>query len=92
MFAKYRVRPVEDYSQELLNVLRYIAPDGSSDPTVVLLTPGIYNSAYFEHSFLARSMGIEIVEGRDLVAQDGKVCMRTTKGLKPRRCHLSPHQ
>ena len=53
----------------------------SSDPTVVLLTPGTYNSAYFEHSFLARSMGIEIVEGRDLVAHDGKVCMRTTKGL-----------
>ena len=81
LFAKHRVRPVDDYSQELLNVLRYIAPHGSSDPTVVLLTPGIYNSAYYEHSFLARSMGIEIVEGRDLVAQDGKVFMRTTKGL-----------
>ena len=81
LFAKHRVRPVEDYSQELLNVLRYIAPNGNSDPTVVLLTPGTYNSAYFEHSFLARSMGIEIVEGRDLVARDGKVCMRTTKGL-----------
>ena len=64
--------PVEDYSQELLNVLRYIAPRRQSEPTVVLLTPGVYNSAYFEHSFLARSMGIEIVEGRDLVAQDGK--------------------
>jgi uncharacterized circularly permuted ATP-grasp superfamily protein len=82
LFAKHRVRPVEDYSQELLNVLRYIAPDGSDEPTVVLLTPGTYNSAYFEHSFLARSMGIEIVEGRDLVAHDGKVCMRTTKGLR----------
>jgi uncharacterized circularly permuted ATP-grasp superfamily protein len=81
LFAKHRVRPVEDYSQELLNVLRYIAPNGNSDPTVVLLTPGTYNSAYFEHSFLARSMGIEIVEGRDLIAHDGKVCMRTTKGL-----------
>jgi len=64
-------------------VLRYIAPAGKSEPTVVLLTPGVYNSAYFEHSFLARSMGIEIVEGRDLVAQDGKVFMRTTMGLKP---------
>ena len=64
-------------------MLRYIAPGGKSEPTVVLLTPGVYNSAYFEHSFLARSMGIEIVEGRDLVAQDGKVFMRTTKGLKP---------
>jgi uncharacterized circularly permuted ATP-grasp superfamily protein len=81
LFAKHRVRPVEDYSQELLNVLRYIAPETDSEPTVVLLTPGTYNSAYFEHSFLARSMGIEIVEGRDLVAHDGKVCMRTTKGL-----------
>jgi uncharacterized circularly permuted ATP-grasp superfamily protein len=82
LFAKYRVRPVEDYSQELLNVLRYIAPEGRSEPTVVLLTPGVFNSAYFEHSFLARSMGIEIVEGRDLVADNGKVFMRTTKGLK----------
>src|SRR6184192_1061822 len=79
LLAQYRVRPVEDYSQELLNVLRYIAPGGKSEPTVVLLTPGVYNSAYFEHSFLARSMGIEIVEGRDLVAQGGKVFMRTTK-------------
>jgi uncharacterized circularly permuted ATP-grasp superfamily protein len=83
LFAKYRVRPVEDYSQELLNVLRYIAPEGRSEPTVVLLTPGVFNSAYYEHSFLARSMGIEIVEGRDLVAYGGKVFMRTTKGLKP---------
>jgi uncharacterized circularly permuted ATP-grasp superfamily protein len=82
LFARHRVRPVEDYSQELLNVLRFIAPDAESEPTVVLLTPGTYNSAYFEHSFLARSMGIEIVEGRDLVAHEGKVCMRTTKGLK----------
>jgi uncharacterized circularly permuted ATP-grasp superfamily protein len=83
LLGQYRVRAVEDYSQELLNVLRYIAPDGKAEPTVVLLTPGVYNSAYFEHSFLARSMGIEIVEGRDLVAQDGRVFMRTTKGLKP---------
>lgn len=83
LVSDYRVRPVEDYSQELLNVLRYVAPDGRPDPTVVLLTPGVYNSAYFEHSFLARSMGIEIVEGRDLVAREGRVFMRTTKGLKP---------
>ncbi|MEY2480384.1 MAG: hypothetical protein QOI04_1311 [Verrucomicrobiota bacterium] len=82
LLGRYRVRPVEDYSQELLNVLRFIAPRGQTEPTVVLLTPGVYNSAYFEHSFLARSMGIEIVEGRDLVAQDQKVFMRTTKGLK----------
>src|SRR3979411_267292 len=82
LFARHRVRPVEDYSQELLNMLHYIAPTGVTEPTVVLLTPGVYNSAYFEHSFLARSMGIEIVEGRDLVAEDGQVFMRTTKGLK----------
>jgi uncharacterized circularly permuted ATP-grasp superfamily protein len=83
LLGQYRVRPVEDYSQELLNVLRHIAPGGKTEPTVALLTPGVHNSAYFEHSFLARSMGIEIVEGRDLVAQGGKVFMRTTKGLKP---------
>src|SRR6476469_1125183 len=81
LLGRYRVRPVEDYSQELLNVLRFIAPHGQQEPTIVLLTPGVHNSAYFEHSFLARSMGIEIVEGRDLVAQGGKVFMRTTKGL-----------
>lgn len=83
LLGQYAVRGVEDYSQELLNVLRNIAPRGNPEPTVVLLTPGTYNSAYFEHSFLARSMGIEIVEGRDLVAQGGKVFMRTTKGLQP---------
>ena len=82
LLGQYRVRPVEDYSQELLNVLRYIAPHAKHEPTIVLLTPGVHNSAYFEHSFLARSMGIEIVEGRDLVAQGGKVFMRTTKGPK----------
>ena len=83
LLSQYRVRAVENYSQELLNVLRHIAPGGKSEPTVVLLTPGVYNSAYFEHSFLARSMGIEIVEGRDLVTQGGTVFMRTTMGLKP---------
>jgi uncharacterized circularly permuted ATP-grasp superfamily protein len=82
LLAQYRVRAVEEYSQELLNVLRYIAPHAKQEPTIVLLTPGVFNSAYFEHSFLARSMGIEIVEGRDLVAQGGKVFMRTTKGPK----------
>jgi uncharacterized circularly permuted ATP-grasp superfamily protein len=82
LFSEYRVRPVEDYGQELLNTLRYIAPPAAEEPTVVLLTPGVYNSAYYEHSFLARSMGIEIVEGRDLVVRDGCVFMRTTKGLK----------
>ncbi len=82
LFGRHRVRPVESYGQELLNLLRYVAPDGKPDPTVVLLTPGIYNSAYFEHSFLARSMGVEIVVGQDLVVQDDVVYMKTTKGLK----------
>lgn len=82
LFNRYAVRPVDRYAQELLNVLHHIAPGGNPDPTVVLLTPGIYNSAYFEHSFLARSMGIEIVVGADLVVRDNRVYMKTTKGLK----------
>ena len=82
LFSRYLVRPVDTYCLELLDVLRYIAPHGNPDPTVVLLTPGIYNSAYFEHSFLARTMGIEIVVGADLVAQNGIVYMKTTQGLK----------
>lgn len=82
LFAKYGVLPVEHYPQELLNTLRSVAPHGYSDATVVLLTPGIYNSAYFEHTFLARQMGIEIVEGHDLVAHNNKIYMRTTNGLK----------
>ncbi|MBV9390887.1 MAG: circularly permuted type 2 ATP-grasp protein [Verrucomicrobia bacterium] len=82
LFSRYAVRSVETYCLELLDVLRYVAPDGNPDPTIVLLTPGIYNSAYFEHSFLARSMGIEIVVGADLVVQDQVVYMKTTKGLK----------
>jgi uncharacterized circularly permuted ATP-grasp superfamily protein len=82
LFSRYFVRPVDTYCLELLDVLRYIAPNGNPDPNVVLLTPGIYNSAYFEHSFLARTMGIEIVVGADLVVQDGVVLMKTTRGLK----------
>lgn len=82
LFNRYAVRPVDRYAQELLSVLHHIAPGGNPDPTVVLLTPGIYNSAYFEHSFLARSMGIEIVVGADLVVRDDRVYMKTTKGLK----------
>jgi uncharacterized circularly permuted ATP-grasp superfamily protein len=85
LFSRHRVRPVDHYAQELLNALRYVAPRNClrpEDPTVVLLTPGIYNSAYFEHSFLARSMGIEIVVGQDLVVKDGVVFMKTTKGLR----------
>jgi uncharacterized circularly permuted ATP-grasp superfamily protein len=83
LFSSVGVRPVDHYTQELLSVLQYIAPPRSEKPpTVVLLTPGIYNSAYFEHSFLARQMGIQIVEGQDLVVQDKMVYMRTTKGLE----------
>jgi uncharacterized circularly permuted ATP-grasp superfamily protein len=82
LFSRYLVRPVDTYCLELLDVLRFIAPHANPEPTVVLLTPGIYNSAYFEHSFLARTMGIEIVVGADLVVQDGYVFMKTTRGLK----------
>ncbi|OAM90646.1 circularly permuted type 2 ATP-grasp protein [Termitidicoccus mucosus] len=83
LFESVGVRSVSSYPADLLNVLRHIAPAGVSDPTVVILTPGPYNSAYFEHASLARQMGIEIVEGRDLVVRDQAVCMRTTKGLRP---------
>jgi uncharacterized circularly permuted ATP-grasp superfamily protein len=82
LYARYAVRPVDSYCQELLNLLRSIAPYNNPEPNVVLLTPGIYNSAYFEHSFLARTMGIEIVVGADLTVQHGHVMMKTTKGLK----------
>ncbi len=82
LFGSHRVRPVENYAPELLNLLRYVSPNGNPEPTVVLLTPGIYNSAYYEHSFLARSMGIEIVVGQDLVVNNDIVYMKTTKGLK----------
>ncbi len=83
MFEGIGVRPVETYPQELLKSLKFLAPAGVADPTVVLLTPGAYNSAYFEHTYLARQMGIEIVEGRDLFVRDQRVFMRTTKGLQP---------
>ncbi len=82
IFGHYQVRPIEDYPQELVRVLQQIAPPGLEDPSIVLLTPGIYNSAYFEHSFLARQMGIELVEGHDLVVNDNRVYARTTRGLK----------
>lgn len=82
LFERYGVMPIEHYPQELLNTLRSVAPDRGVEPTVVLLTPGVHNSAYFEHSFLARQMGIEIVEGRDLVVHDGRAYTRTTSGLR----------
>jgi uncharacterized circularly permuted ATP-grasp superfamily protein len=83
VFADYRIRPVIQYSQALLAALRRCAPAGISDPTVVVLTPGVYNSAYYEHALLARTMGVELVEGRDLVCRGGRVLMRTTRGLAP---------
>lgn len=83
LFSRYRVAPVENYPDELLTTLKSVAPTtASADPTVVLLTPGIYNSAYFEHSFLADKLGIELVEGRDLLVKNGVVFMRTTEGPK----------
>ena len=81
IFEQYDVRATDDYPAALLDALRYIAPHGRQDPTIVLLTPGIYNSAYFEHTFLAQRMGIELVEGRDLVIDRNHVYMRTTHGL-----------
>ena len=75
------VRPVNQYPEILLNTMRHLSPGHGKEPVCVLLTPGVYNSAYFEHSLLARKMGIEIVEGRDLIVVDGYVFMRTTKGL-----------
>ncbi|NET41737.1 circularly permuted type 2 ATP-grasp protein [Okeania sp. SIO2B3] len=82
IFATLGVRPVDNYPGYLLETLLNLAPSYLSNPTVVVLTPGVYNSAYFEHSFLARQMGVELVEGRDLVVVDGYVQMRTTKGLQ----------
>jgi uncharacterized circularly permuted ATP-grasp superfamily protein len=82
LFRKSCVQPIEHYSQALLSTLRSLAPQGCPEPTIALLTPGVYNSAYFEHAFLAREMGIELVEGRDLLAHDNFVYMRTTAGLR----------
>jgi uncharacterized circularly permuted ATP-grasp superfamily protein len=83
LFAGYPVRPVEGYVHELLRHLRWLAPEGVDDPTVVLLTPGVNNSAYYEHLYLAKQMGIELVEGTDLVVDQDHVFMRTTRGLRP---------
>jgi uncharacterized circularly permuted ATP-grasp superfamily protein len=83
LFAIHRVEPVAHYPDLLLETLRTVAPAGVSEPTVVVLTPGMYNSAYFEHAFLAQQMGVELLEGQDLFVHDGFVYMRTTQG--PRR-------
>lgn len=82
VFANTRILPVSDYPARLYETLAYLAPDHVDDPTVVLLTPGIFNSAYYEHSFLAQQMGIQLVEGRDLVVDKGFVYMRTTDGFE----------
>ncbi|MDQ3261540.1 MAG: circularly permuted type 2 ATP-grasp protein [Pseudomonadota bacterium] len=82
LFAQHAVAPIDHYPDLLLETLRAVAPEGAPDPTVVLLTPGAYNSAYFEHTFLAQQMGIELVEGQDMFVKDGYVYMRTTRGAK----------
>jgi uncharacterized circularly permuted ATP-grasp superfamily protein len=83
LFSRHRIAPVENYPDELLGTLKSVAPDSApGDPTVVLLSPGVYNSAYYEHSFLADKLGVELVEGRDLFVKGGVVFMRTTQGPK----------
>ncbi len=81
VFEASKVQPVDDYPSKLLEILGNLAPDHVQSPTIGVLTPGIYNSAYFEHSFLAQQMGVELVQGQDLVVSDGFVHMLTTKGL-----------
>ena len=82
LFARHRIAPVAHYPDLLLDMLRSVAPQGVDDPTVVVMTPGMYNSAYFEHAFLAQQMGVELVEGQDLFVSDNSVFMRTTRGPK----------
>ena len=86
VFNKYQTHAVVDYAENLLEVIQSVKPKGVDDPTCVVLTPGIYNSAYFEHSFLAKSMGVELVEGRDLYVENGFVYMKTIYG--PERVHV----
>jgi len=83
VFGEHRVHPVHEYPARLLTALRAAAPAGVSEPTVAVLTPGIYNAAYFEHALLARLMGVELLEGRDLVCRGNKLRMRTTDGERP---------
>jgi uncharacterized circularly permuted ATP-grasp superfamily protein len=81
-FRNYGVKPINQYGQVLLTTLQSLAPSHVDNPTIVLLTPGVFNSAYFEHTFLARHMGVPMVEGRDLLVHDNYVYMRTTAGLE----------
>ncbi len=82
LFSRHRIEPVAHYPDLLLETLRSLAPASANEPTVVVLTPGMHNSAYFEHAFLAQQMGVELVEGQDLVVRDGFVFMRTTQGAR----------
>lgn len=82
VFASMNVRPIADYPDMLLQTLRAVSPHTQGAPNIVVLSPGIYNSAYFEHAFLAQQIGGELVEGRDLIVSDGYVCMKTTQGLR----------
>jgi uncharacterized circularly permuted ATP-grasp superfamily protein len=82
LFAKNKIAPVDHYPDMLLDNLRSVAPMGIDNPTIVVMTPGMYNSAYFEHAFLAQQMGVELVEGKDLFVDDNAVYMRTTRGPK----------
>jgi uncharacterized circularly permuted ATP-grasp superfamily protein len=82
VFQAAHVRPIEDYPHNLLRCLKHLAPANVEEPCIVVLTPGVFNSAYFEHSFLARQMGVELVEGRDLLVEDNYIYMRTTAGLR----------
>src|SRR5262245_30888907 len=82
LFERYHVRPIDHYPRTLLTHLRELAPEGCTDPRIVLLTPGVYNSAYYEHTFLAHQMAIDLVEGRDLLVHDNTVYTRTTSGLE----------
>jgi uncharacterized circularly permuted ATP-grasp superfamily protein len=83
VFARHLVRPVNEYPERLLAALKAAAPSGVVDPVVVVLTPGVHNAAHYEHAFLARHMGVELVEGRDLYCRDSTVWMRTTSGPEP---------
>jgi uncharacterized circularly permuted ATP-grasp superfamily protein len=82
VFQQYDVMPVNHYPSELVRILRSLSPRAVDDPVIVLLTPGVFNSAYFEHSFLAQQMGIELVEGRDLIVDEGVVYMKSIRGLQ----------
>ena len=82
LFSRNKIAPVDHYPDMLLDNLRSVAPVGVEDPTIVVMTPGMYNSAYFEHAFLAQQMGVELVEGKDLFVNDNAVYMRTTRGPK----------